>query len=268
VAAITENTTLAKLRSGGVALGVIVRLYAGVEMARIARACDHDFLFIDMQHGGMSVETTTALCVAALDTGVTPLVRVPRLEASLATRVLDNGAMGVIVPDVETAEQAREIVRNCRFPPLGQRSVGAGYPQLSYGGYATAEATALLNAQTMVVAMIESGRGIENAGEIAAVPGIDVLHIGSNDLLTEMGIPHELGKEKHFALAQVVRDACRVHGKIFGMGGVRTPELQSSFIAMGARMLTTNSDLAFLISALSDRARAMREAERRALHAT
>jgi 2-keto-3-deoxy-L-rhamnonate aldolase RhmA len=259
---VTENATLKKLKSDRVALGVIVKLHTGVEMAKIARACDHDFLFVDLQHGGMSIESTAALCVAALDTGVTPLVRVPLGEPTLATRLLDNGALGIIVPDVETADQAHEIVRNCRFAPLGRRSVGAGYPQLGFGTYPTAEASRLMNEQIMLVAMIESGRGVENAKEIAAVPGIDVLHIGSNDLLTEMGIPGELGKEKHFTLAQTVRDAARAHGKIFGIGGVRTLELQSRFIAMGARMLTTNSDLAFLIAGMSDRARAMREVEK------
>lgn len=260
--AVTENATLARLKSGRLALGLIVKLHTGIEMAKIAKACDHDFLFVDMQHGAMSIESTIALCHASLDTGVTPLVRVPRTDASLATRVLDNGAMGIIVPDVETAEHAREIVRTCRFPPHGRRSVGAGYPQLGYGTYTTTDATHLLNAQTMLVAMIESGRGIENAKEIAAVPGIDVVHIGSNDLLTEMGISGEIGKPKHFELAQRVLDACKAHGKTFGIGGVRTPELQSRFIAMGARMITTNSDLAFLMSALADRARVMRVAEK------
>ena len=263
--AVTENTTLVRLKSGRVALGLIVKLHAGVEMAKIAKACDHDFLFVDMQHGAMSIESAIALCHASLDTGVTPLVRVPRTDASLATRLLDNGAMGIIVPDVETAEHAREIVRNCRFPPHGRRSVGAGYPQLGYGAYPTAEATQLLNAQTMLIAMIESGRGIDNVKDIAAVPGIDVLHIGSNDLLTEMGIATELGKPKHFELAQRVLDACNVNSKIFGIGGVRIPELQSRFIAMGAKMLTTNSDLAFLMSALADRARVLRATENEAL---
>jgi 2-keto-3-deoxy-L-rhamnonate aldolase RhmA len=260
--AVVENATLAKLKNGGLALGVLVKLHAGVEMAKIAKACDHDFLFIDMQHGGMSLESTASLCNAALDTGVTPLVRVPLSDTSTATRLLDNGAMGIIAPNVETAEDARSLVQNCRFGPLGRRSIGAGYPQLGYRATGPADVIRLLEPQTMLVAMIESGRGIENATEIAAVPGIDVVHIGSNDLLTEMGISSELGKEKHMALAQRALDACRKHGKIFGIGGVRAPELQERFIAMGARMMTTNSDLAFLMSALGGAARSLRAVEK------
>jgi 2-keto-3-deoxy-L-rhamnonate aldolase RhmA len=258
---ITENATLTRLQSKQLALGVVVKLHAGVEMAKIARACDHDFLFIDMQHGGMSVESTVALCHAALDTGVTPLVRVARSDTSLATRLLDNGALGIIVPDIETAEQAREVVANCRFPPRGRRSVGAGYPQLGYEALSTSDAMGALDRQTLLVAMIESRRGIDNVEAIAQVPGIDVLHIGSNDLLAEMGISDQLGKEPHFALCRRVQEACRAHDKVFGIGGVRDPGLQRRFIAMGALMMTTNSDLAFLMAGLAERARVLRAAE-------
>jgi 4-hydroxy-2-oxoheptanedioate aldolase len=258
---ITENATLKKLKSGRVALGLIVKLHAGPEMAKIAKACDHDFLFIDMQHGAMSIESTVALCQASLDTGVSPLVRVPLADTSTATRVLDNGALGIIAPNVETAEQARAFVHDCRFAPLGRRSVGAGYPQLGYGSYGSDEASRVLDRETMLVAMVESGRGIENVMEIAAVPGIDAVHVGSNDLLTEMDLAKEMGGDKHVALVERVFEACRRHGKIPGIGGVRTPELQARFLAMGARMMTTNSDLAFLLSALGERARTIRAVE-------
>lgn len=256
--AVIENTTLKTLREGRLALGMIVRLAVSAEIPKIAKACDHDFIFVDMQHGAMSIESTLVVCQAALDTGVTPLVRVPSAGLSLAARLLDNGAMGIIVPDVETAEQAGEVVRACRFAPLGRRSVASGYAQLGYGAYSTAEATRLMNAQTLLVLMIESGRGIANVDAIAAVPGFDVLHIGSNDLLTEMGLAAEMGKPKHIELCERVMTACRANGKFFGIGGVRAPDLQARLITMGAQFMTTNTDLAFLMSAAGERARALR----------
>jgi 2-keto-3-deoxy-L-rhamnonate aldolase RhmA len=210
----------------------------------------------------MSIESVRDLCFAALPTGVTPLVRVSLTDISMGARLLDNGAMGIIVPDVETAEQAAEIVRNYRFAPVGKRSVGASYPQLGFEGYPPNEAMRLLNENILLVAMIESSRGVENASAIAAVPGIDVLHIGSNDLLIEMGIRDQLGTEKHFAICDRVIKACRQHNKIFSIGGVRTPELQQRFIAAGARMLTTNSDVAFLMMAAKDYAKSVRLAEK------
>lgn len=258
----TPNATLAKLKRGDLALGLILRLSAGIEMAKVAKAADHDFLFIDMQHGAMSAESVSAICHAALDTGVTPLVRVTGHDGFLATRVLDNGALGVVVPDVETADEARAIVAHCRFAPEGRRSVGAGYPQLGYEALPTPEATRRMNAELMIVAMIESGRGLDNVEKIAAVPGLDALHIGTNDLLTEMGLYDKMGTEEHYALCARVIKACRSHGKHCGVGGARQPEMQAKFIAMGARMLTTNSELAFMIAAAGERARYLRQAKR------
>ncbi|MDP6706542.1 MAG: aldolase/citrate lyase family protein [Alphaproteobacteria bacterium] len=257
--AIAKNTALEKLKDGRLALGMLVRLSATVEIAKVAQATDHDFLFIDMQHAGMSIESAIKVCLAALDSGVTPLVRVSSKRALEASRLLDNGALGIVAPDVETAEEARHLVATCRFPPRGERSVYANYPQFGYRSVPIAEATRALDENTLVVAMIESGTGVENADAIAAVDGIDVLHIGSNDLLTEMGLPGEMGSKRHYELAGKVAAACRAHGKFFGVGGARSPEQQARFIAMGARFMTTNSDLAFLMAAAAERTKQLRE---------
>lgn len=253
-----KNTALEKLRDGRLALGMLVRLQATIEIAKVARATDHDFLFIDMQHAGISIESAIKVCLAALDSGVAPLVRVSSKQALEAARLLDNGAMGIMAPDVETPEEARHLVRTCRFPPLGKRSVYAGYPQFGYRSVPIAEATRALDENTLVVAMIESGQGVENADAIAAVDGIDVLHVGSNDLMTAVGRPDEMGSKHHFELCEKVAAACRAHGKFFGIGGAREPEQQARFIAMGARFMTTNSDLAFLMAAAAERARQLR----------
>ena len=255
---VTRNLTLDKLNDGWLVLGLLLRLSCRIEMAKIAKACDHDFLFIDMQHGGMSIETAIEVCHAALDTGVTPLVRVSSKEAADAARLLDNGALGIIVPDVETADEARRAVMCCKFPPIGKRSVAAGYPQLGYESLPTAEATRLMNEQILLIAMIESAAGLNNAEAIAAVEGIDALHVGSNDLLTEMRMPEKMGTAEHFALCERVIRAARAHGKPCGIGGARAPEHQVQFVEMGARLLTTNSDLAFLMAGARERARLLR----------
>ena len=121
-----------------------------------------------------------------------------------------------------------------------------------------ADATRIMNENTLLVAMIESGKGVENAAEIAAVEGIDVLHVGSNDLLTEMGIPDQMGSDRHFELCAKVAEACKADGKFFGLGGARDPELQKRFVDMGARFMTTNSDLAFMMAAAQERAKLLR----------
>lgn len=253
-----ENQTLARLRDGGLALGMIVRIGTGIEIARIAASTDHDFLFVDMQHGAISIESAAAISQAALGIGVTPLVRVSSPEVLEASRLLDNGAMGIVAPDIETAEAARRLVAACRFPPEGARSVGAGYPQLGYRPVPIQEATRQMNDNILVVAMIESAAGVANAEAIAEVDGIDVLHIGSNDLMTAVGRPGEIGSAHHVELSEQVAAACRRHGKFFGIGGVREPEQQARFLTMGARFMTTNSDLAFLMSAAGERTRQLR----------
>ena len=256
--AVTPNYALDKLRDGKLVFGILVRLNCTIEMARVAEACDHDFIFLDMQHAGVSMETACKICHAALGTSVTPLVRVPSKRALEAARLLDNGAMGIIAPDVETAEEARHLVSVCRFPPLGKRSVAAGYAQFGYQTMPAAEACRLHNQNTMLVAMIESGKGVENAEEIAAVEGIDVVHVGSNDLLTEMGISDQIGTERHYELIAKVAKACKAQGRFFGAGGARAPEQQAKMVALGARFMTTNSDLAFLLAGARERAKFLR----------
>ena len=255
---VVANHALEKLRNGQFVFGILVRLNCTIEMARVAEACDHDFLFLDMQHGGMGIETAIKVCHASLSTTVTPLVRVPSKQAIEGFRLLDNGAMGIVAPDVETAEEARHLVSVCRFPPLGRRSVAAGYPQLGYETMPVVDASRALDENTMLVAMIESGKGIENADEIAAVEGIDVVHVGSGDLLTEMGISDQMGSERHYDLCETVAKACKAHGKFFGVGGARAPEQQARLVEMGVRFMTTNSDLAFLLAGARERAKFLR----------
>lgn len=255
---VVANHALERLRNGHLVLGLLVRLCRTVEVARVAEAADHDFVFLDMQHAGMSVETAAGVCHAALGTTVTPLVRVPGTDAREAPRLLDNGAMGIVVPDVETAEEARHLVSVCRFPPLGRRSVAAGYPQFGYRSMPPDEACRLHNENTMLVAMIESAKGVKNASAIAAVEGIDVVHVGSNDLLAEMGIPEQIGTERHFELVDQVGRACKAHGRFFGAGGARAPEHQAKMVELGARFMTTNSDLAFMLAAAGERAAFLR----------
>ncbi len=107
-----------KLAAGELMLCMNLRLARSVDIAMVAKAGGYDALYVDMQHAPYSIETTT-ICAAALGIGITPLVRVPNHDAQWMSRVLDGGAQGVILPDVNTRAQAEAIVSACRFPPLG-----------------------------------------------------------------------------------------------------------------------------------------------------
>jgi len=255
---IVANHAHEKLKGGQLIIGIMVRLNCTVEIARVAEACDHDFVLLDMQHGGMGIETAIKVCHAALSTSVTPLVRVSSKQATDASRLLDNGAMGIVAPDIDSAEEARHLVSVCRFPPLGKRSVAIGYPQLGYAAMPIVDASRALDEDTMLVAMIETEKGVENAEEIAAVEGIDLLFVGSGDLLAGMGISDQMGTKRHYDLCEKVAKACKKHGKFFGVGGAREPKQQATLVEMGFRFVTTDSDMAFLLASARERAKMLR----------
>src|SRR5438105_587886 len=176
--ALVENKTKLKLQNNELALGFGVAHLRTSATALIAAASGHDWLFIDMEHGAHSVHEATQLCIAALPTGITPIVRIAAGALDEGTRALDNGALGVIVPHVDTVERAREIARVFRYPPLGTRSWGGPPAAYGYRPPGNAEAQAALNEAVLVVAMIESPQAVGNANAIAAVEGIDALLIG------------------------------------------------------------------------------------------
>jgi 2-keto-3-deoxy-L-rhamnonate aldolase RhmA len=186
-------------------------------------------------------------------------VRVPNGEYSLATRLLDNGALGIVVPHVETANEASDIADRLRYPPLGHRGVFSMMPQFDYRP--TANLTASLNSANLIAVMLESANAIDNAEAIAAVPGIDILLIGTNDLSIEMGVPGELGHVKIVdAYARMIA-ACQKYGKWPGMGGVYDDELMVRYIGMGARFILSGSDLGFLMDGGSARTTFLRRSK-------
>ena len=254
----TPNTVLEKLRAGEVVLGLSVRMVRTGEIAKIAKACGHDWVFIDMEHSPITLETAVEISIAALDSGITPIVRVAGHAHYHIARVLDGGAMGIVVPHVNTAEEARQAVAHCRFPPVGHRSAMGGYAQLGFKSVPIREASEYLNANTLLAVMIETPEAVDNIEEIAAVDGIDVIYIGSNDLLMEMGLPGQFDHEALDAAARRVIEVSLANGKFPGIGGVRDPEHAAKYVAMGSRFLTTHSDLAFLMEAATARAEMLR----------
>ena len=167
-----------------------------VDIIKVMKSAGFDWLFLDLEHGAMSIETACEISVAAQDSGIAPIVRVPYGELAMATRVLDGGALGIVIPHVDTAEEAREIADRLRYPPRGHRSVGGGQAQFDYEPMPLGETTEQSDENTLITVMIETPKAVDNAEAIAAVPGIDCLLVGSSDLSMEMGIPGETGHAK------------------------------------------------------------------------
>src|SRR5215469_2116954 len=237
-----RNSARERLEKGEMSLGVGIRTARTVDIAKMMKTAGYDWLFIDLEHGPMSIEFATTLAVAALDTGISPIVRVPFMQHTMATRVLDNGALGIVMPHVDTPEQAREIVDHLKYPPVGHRSLAGAQAIFDFKRIPIAE-------------MIEAA----NAEAVAAVPGIDALLIGTNDLAAEMGIAGEFGHAKIAGAYETVIAACHKHNKWPGMGGVDAEELMRKYIEMGMRFVLTGSDGGFLMAAAGRRAELARE---------
>src|SRR5437667_5161319 len=138
-----RNPARDRLRRGELSLGIGIRVMRSVEAVKAMAGAGYDWLFIDLEHGALSIETTAQMSIAALDAGIAPIVRIPKGEFSTATRLLDNGALGIVVPHVDTAEEARLIVDKLRYPPEGRRAVFSSVPQFEYRTMAPADLAAL-----------------------------------------------------------------------------------------------------------------------------
>jgi 2-keto-3-deoxy-L-rhamnonate aldolase RhmA len=256
------NAVRERLAAGQLALGMGLRQARTVDIGRVLAACGFDWAFIDMEHNTMSVDTAAQIAVACHDAGVTPIVRVPGYEHYLATRLLDAGAMGIVFPHVDSAEQAQELVGNCKYPPWGHRSLGGPMAQLGFRPFPRAESTALVNEATLLVMMLETPRAIESADAIAAVPGVDVLLIGTNDLTLEMGIPGQYDDPRVAHAYESVITACKRHGKYPGMGGIYDHPTMERYVRAGARFVLAGSDLSFIMAGGQARAEFLRGLQR------
>jgi 2-keto-3-deoxy-L-rhamnonate aldolase RhmA len=218
-------------------------------IAMMAAACGFDALYIDLEHNPTSLETASGICVAALGLGITPIARITSHDPHDATRILDCGAQGVMVPHIQSAAEARAVVEACRFAPMGHRSAAGSLPSFGYAKMSQAEVCRRVNEETLLIGMIETPEAVANADAIAAVEGIDTLHVGASDLSTEMGIPGNYRHERMVAAFETVAAAAMHHGKSMGVGGVREDlEFQSFLLKLGVRYLTSGSDTQYILS--------------------
>lgn len=241
-----ENAVKQRLASGGRAFGSMVFEFFTPGMPRLLANAGAEFALYCMEHTGVSYETLKpqfALCRAL---GVVPLVRVPGTEYDLIARALDCGALGVMVPLVDTAEQAELIVSCTRYPPAGgRRGAAFGFAHDDYEGGGVVEKMQMIHERTLVIAMIETRQGLENVEAIAAVPGVDVLWLGHFDLSNFLGIPGEFTHPVFQDAIRRVVSAAKKHGKAAGYMAA-SAALGREYLAHGFRMLATGTDQGML----------------------
>jgi 2-keto-3-deoxy-L-rhamnonate aldolase RhmA len=252
-----ENPVKHSLAAGGPSLGSMVFEFFTPAMPRLLKNAGAQFALYCMEHTGAGFDILKpqfALCRAL---GVVPLVRVPGTEYDFIARALDCGALGVMVPLVDTAEQARFIVSCTRYPPDGRRGAAFGFAHDDFEGGDVKEKIRTLHARTLVIAMIETREGLDNVEAIAAVPGVDVLWLGHFDLTNFLGIPGEFSHPAYRdALVRIV-DAARKHGKAAGYMAANA-DLGREYLKLGFRMIATGTDQGMLQEAIRTSIDAMR----------
>ena len=237
-----SNKAKALLRQGGVALGSMVFEFNTTGIARIAAEAGADFLVFDMEHTGWSMETIRGLMATSRPAELATIVRVPATQYHFLARALDVGAMGLMVPMVESEEQARLIVESSKYPPLGQRGAAFGVAHDDYKGGDLLEKMRSANEELLLITLVETIQGIESAEKIAALDGVDVLWIGQYDLTKSMGIPGQFLHPDFLRAVDRVLAACRRHGKAAGYMA-SSPEEGLKLLQQGFRCLAYQGDL-------------------------
>jgi len=240
-----ENTALRAWREGKGTVGCwlsMANTYSAESLANLG----FDWVCVDLQHGLIDYQDLTHLLPAISTSRATPLVRVPWNEPYEIMKALDAGAYGVIVPMVNTREEAERAVSACRYPPDGNRSFGPIRAAL-YGGRGYAKDA---NTELACIAMIETEDGIANLEDILSTPGLDGVYIGPSDLALALGMAPvgDNSDPKHAAVVQRILDACKAHGVAAGIH-TASVEFSARYLEAGFNFVTLGTDSGFMMKA-------------------
>lgn len=197
---------------GGMALGTMVGTFQGPTMPEIIGLAGFDAAIIDLEHHGLDLGQVQVLILACEVAGITSLVRVPELDESLITRLLDIGAQGIQLSGVSGVEEAEALMRAVRFPPRGARGLIGNSRSMRYGGVSSSEALAAADREILVKVAIESLAGLEAVDEIAAIDGIDLIGVGPHDISAALGVTGQPDSPVLHDVMQRVARACRATG--------------------------------------------------------
>lgn len=236
-----ENPLRAMWSQGEVARGAWCSSPSSV-VAETVAATGYDYVCVDLQHGAVDYSDSVPMLQAISGQGATPIARVPSNDAATIGKVLDAGALGVVVPLVDNAAEAARAVAACRYPPRGGRSFGPVRAATVTGSRDVADLD-----QVVVAVMVETREGLRNVDEIAATPGLDAIYVGPADLALALDLPpaYERTETAHIEAIDSIRRACERHRIVAGIhcvGGA----MGARRAAQGFRMTTLVNDLALV----------------------
>ena len=237
-----KNRVKQALRSGGVSMGVMCLEFATTGIGPLSAAGGAEFAVYDMEHTGWGLETIKMLVATSRAADLVPIVRVPTNDYHFIAHALDVGAMGLVIPLVGTAEQARHAVDCAMYPPKGRRGCAFAIAHDEYKGGDLAAKVRHLNDNVLIIAQIETAEGLASVEEIAAVEGVDGLWIGQYDLTNSLGIPGQFDHPLFIDATRRILDACAAHNKAATLA-VMDPDELASGPARGFRLLVYAADL-------------------------
>jgi 2-keto-3-deoxy-L-rhamnonate aldolase RhmA len=233
--------------SGETLLGSMVFEFFTPGIGQVLKLAGCEFIIYDMEHAGCSIEQLKEQCAYCRGLGVAPMVRVPRGEYHFLARALDVGAQGVMVPMVESIDQARAIAEATHYPPRGRRGAAFGFAHDDYASGDPAAKMRAADARNLIIVQIETERGLEAVEVIAAVGGIDCLWLGHFDLTNFLGIPGEFDNPVYLQAVKRIATAGRTHGRALGYMAADATSAKA-YRALGFNMIATGTDHGILMA--------------------
>lgn len=237
-----------KLQNGELVLGTIISEVRNPNIAYLLTQCGFDFFILDNEHGSYNPETVSDIIAAARGAGISVIVRIPEITRECILKPLDAGAAGLLVPMVNTAEEAKEVIRHSKYPEMGSRGAAIRRPHNLYAKVNAAEYLKQANENTFIAVQAETTQALENIDEIASVEGVDCIFVGPFDLSISLGIPGQINHPAEVDSIGKVAEACQRHNKTAGIL-MFDQELLLMWIRKGFRFTVYSSDISMLADA-------------------
>jgi 2-keto-3-deoxy-L-rhamnonate aldolase RhmA len=240
------NSLRTHLQTGQPVIGTMIQEVCSPFIVHVLANAGFDFVYVDLEHGRFGLESAVGLVQTIRLTNMVPLVRVPDNQYYWIARLMDAGAQGVMIPRVETRQQAELAVQSFRFPPIGQRGLAVARGQNDYKRQDSLAFAQEANRENLLIVQIESKKAVENVDEIISTPGVDVALIGPGDLSLSLGIPMKMDNPLMVSAVEKVVASCKRHNVIAGLhvGDVQSIKHWSQ---NGILLLSGSSDLDILL---------------------
>jgi 2-keto-3-deoxy-L-rhamnonate aldolase RhmA len=239
------------LKNGGLMVGTMISEIRNPNLAYMLAQCGFDFFIIDNEHGSYCPETISNMIAAARGAGVSTIVRIPEIRRETILKPLDCGAAGLLVPQVNTTNQVKEIMRHAKYPPLGNRGVALSRAHSLYARPKAGEYLVQANETTFIAVQAENPEAIGNLESIATTPGVDAIFVGPSDLSVGLGIPGQVSHPDEVEAIDKVVAVCQRHGITPGIH-MSNLEMLKAWIEKGMRFVSFSSDVDLLARAAAE----------------